>query len=486
MKKIFIIALFLLGMWARTINYKERFYYGHDNDLASWIVKDIIFDHHQRLIGQLTSSPGIYIGSLFYYLIIPGYWISQWDPVGSLSFSWAVGAISLFSIYYCLAKVHGKKVGLIALSIYALSFSIVSTEREVVPTTPVFLWSIWFYYASQLWFKGKAKGFYIGAFLLGLVWHIHLVLGIVGIILVVGLAYAKNWKKYDALFKGLLVGGISLSPFIVFELHHRFIQIRALLFSFEGKERVSRTFVEKFLHVLSYEAKNINEIVWSRPDYINIFVLPAILVSLFLLICIKKQINKQTQIITFMWIVLFTGFFIFHPINLSEYYLNSLNILWITGASLVGVWVWKSGLVGKILLIGALVLFGYHNIDRSLNTNINKSGYVERKEIIEEIFNDAQKRDIPCISLSYMTDPGYELGYRYLVWRQGLKTAKISEHVPVYTIVFPHPRANKLDKTFGALGLIYPEYSKYNQKDIIKHCSNEDENITGSMFGFTK
>ena len=111
--------------------------YTHDNDLAGWIVKDIVVDRHLRLIGQLTSSPGIFIGPLFYYLQIPFYLVTGMDPIGGAWLSVIVGLLGVASMWYV--------GGFIPAFIYATSFLIFNTEREVSPTTPVYLWSIWFF-----------------------------------------------------------------------------------------------------------------------------------------------------------------------------------------------------------------------------------------------------------------------------------------------------------------------------------------------------
>ena len=54
---LLIIAL-LLGMVTRGYQLRERFMYGHDNDLASWIVKDIVVDRHPRMEGLYCCRSG--------------------------------------------------------------------------------------------------------------------------------------------------------------------------------------------------------------------------------------------------------------------------------------------------------------------------------------------------------------------------------------------------------------------------------------------
>jgi hypothetical protein len=88
--------------------------------------------------------------------------------------------------------------------------------------------------------------------------------------------------------------------------------------------------------------------------------------------------------------------------------------------------------------------------------------------------------------VSYITDTGYNLGYRYLFYLANLHVNPPSRMSPVYSIVFPQSRVNKLDKSFGAIGLIYPDYKRYNEKDVAKSCTGDDPNLTSDMFGFTK
>lgn len=52
----------------RLYNFEKSFSFAHDADLYSWIAKDIN-NGHQRLVGQLTSVPGVFIGSFYYYLM---------------------------------------------------------------------------------------------------------------------------------------------------------------------------------------------------------------------------------------------------------------------------------------------------------------------------------------------------------------------------------------------------------------------------------
>lgn len=70
--KILLIIL-LLALFLRVYRLEDLLTYSHDQDLAGWFVRDVWENKHLRLIGQETSTAGIFIGALFYYMLIPFY-----------------------------------------------------------------------------------------------------------------------------------------------------------------------------------------------------------------------------------------------------------------------------------------------------------------------------------------------------------------------------------------------------------------------------
>src|SRR3989344_7799378 len=136
-------AILLVSLFFRTYQIVERYRYGHDAELFSWIVKDIVVNHHPRLIGQLTSAPGIFIGPLFYYMLVPFFLLSKMDPIGVTILGIIVGILTILSYYFVLSKLFNKTAGLIAGFLHAFLLSIVGFDRWIVPTLPTKLWAIW-------------------------------------------------------------------------------------------------------------------------------------------------------------------------------------------------------------------------------------------------------------------------------------------------------------------------------------------------------
>src|SRR5687767_6912572 len=113
-----LFLILLAGLFFRAFNAIPFFMYGHDQDLAGWIIKDVLVNHHIRLIGQETSSQGIFIGPLYYYLQIPFYLLTNMDPKGALLLSILLGVATIFSFYYVFKNIFSKVTGYIAAIIY--------------------------------------------------------------------------------------------------------------------------------------------------------------------------------------------------------------------------------------------------------------------------------------------------------------------------------------------------------------------------------
>lgn len=486
--KLILLSILVLAFFLRAYNFKSFYIFAHDQDIASWIIKDILVNHHFRLIGQETSSQGVFIGSLFYYLQIPFYLISKMNPLGSVFLPIILGVFATYSVYFVFSKIANVKVGLIGSFIYAVSALIVFTDREVAPTMPVMLWSIWYLYSLFLIYKNQQlKGFVLWAFLIGLVWQLNLALIILSPLVLIPLFYIRDKINLRLLIVGIILLFITSSPFIIFEYRHNFSQTKAIYLSLTTKKdyvQYTSTGLAKLDRVMQLVNKNTMSI-FSK----NIFIKPSLvfllLISLLIYFIKSKEINNFLGIVFVLWLGLYIVFFSVNSLNVSEYYFNGMNIVWIFIAS-TGLTVLLDNKYKKNIFYILVSIFLISNISYVIKYNSDKKGYVEKMSLVRAIKEDSKKNNYPCISISYITNPGYNMGYRYLFWLENLHVNNPISMSPVYTIVFPHSLVNSIDKSFGSLGLIYPDYKRYNEKGIEESCKGENSNLTDPMFGYTE
>lgn len=484
-KNRYILLILVLGVFFRFYHAKDFFLYSHDQDLAGWMIRDILGGHF-RLIGQETSSPGVFIGPLFYYSLIPFYLIYNMDPFGGVIWVTLIGLATIYSYYFVFSKIRDRKTGLVAAFIYAGSFATALTDREVVPTTPVMLWSIWFFYTVYLLYKGKQKtGFLLLGILAGLIWNFNL--GLILTIPVALIAFLVSRKRIEifSLVRGVAVGLVLSVPLILFEVRHNFQQTKAVLGSLAGGGSEFHGGLAKLDWVFNLASKNVNRLFGTEVIHLEPHAAFYLMAMVLLFLIYKKVIKKSFGVLLIIWIASVVAFFSLNSIVISEYYLNSMNVVWIA------VFVFfASYLLSKERLFrwGSLLLafFLFINWYELGTYQVNASGYIERKAIVSFIKSDAAKHGYPCISISYITKPGYELGYRYLFFREDMHVNNPNSGSPPYTIVFPLSLVDRVDKSFGALGLVYPDYARYNKKSVEDSCQGGNSNLTDPLFGYTE
>ncbi|MCH7640945.1 glycosyltransferase family 39 protein [Patescibacteria group bacterium] len=480
-----LLGILILGLFLRIYKPGQLFLYGHDNDLAGWIVKDVVANKHLRLIGQETSTIGIYIGPLYYYALIPFYLLFGMDPIGGVALVAVLGLFSIWSFYYVFSKIFGLKAGLVASFLYAVSFYTVFNDREVVPTMPVLAWSVWYFYAINLLLKGKQSLAYpILGLLIGLIWNLNVALILLTPLILVAQWLSKKKLKLRPIATGAIALFITSLPLIAFELRHGFSQARALHVALTTESRAIIYGLEKLRRVVLLSSKNVSGFIWGDLTGISYGNVSLVLLLILAFLLFRKFLSRNQGIIMFLWLFIYVVFFSSYGIILSEYYLNGMMVIWI---AIVGLGILylltKSNL--KKWGIFALVIFAVINLFRFFSLNINKSGYLERKAIVADIKRDATERNFPCIAISYITNPGYDLGYRYLFYLEDMHVNRPDSGSPVYTIVFPLKPIFEVDKTFGALGIIYPDYEIYSPQEVKDSCAGENSNLTDSMFGYS-
>lgn len=480
-----LIAILVLGFLLRVYGAIESLDYAHDQDLAGWIIKDIVVNKHFRLIGQETSTQGIFIGPFYYYLLIPFYLLFNMDPVGVVVLATLLGLFNIWSFYFVFSRVHSKKVGLIAAFFYAVSYFTISIDRGVLPITPVIVWTVWFYYAINLVLKGNQKtSFLVLGILVGLIWNFHAALALLIPLIPLSLYLAKKKVDWKALKRGILALFITSLPLIIFELRHNFSQARALYNSFSINQGLSLGGLEKLQGVIQPTSQNITTLLFRPPQ--NFFwLVPLLLIAVFVFLVSKKIIFRSQAIIMALWPMIFVAFFTIYSKNIVEYYLYGMMVMWIA-VLVVGIGYLLSRKNLRKWGVVLLILFGIVNFSRFLKMEKNLNGYIQRKALVSFIKEDALKQGYPCISVSHISFPGYDLGYRYLFWLENMHVNAPRSKSPVYTVVFPSSKVGRVDETFGSIGLVLPDYDRYSPEAVLESCSGENSNLTDSMFGYTE
>ncbi len=484
---LILLVILLVAIFFRTFQIVERFEFAHDGDLYSWIVKDIVVDYHPRLIGQLTTANGIFIGPLFYYILAPFFILTNMDPVGALIPITLLGMLTVFSYYWVFARLFNQTTGLLGAFVQAVLISPVIFDRAVVPSTPTTIWSVWYFYVVLNLVRGNFKVLPILAVLIALIWHIHIALApaLLAVTLAIILSKRLPSAKQMGIFAGLTL--ILSLPLLVFEFRHHFSQtfsfIKNLGLDYGGGVgweklnlilvKVGRNITRLFLY-----PQAINESSWRA--WLFIILLPLIPIVR------SKILAPKEAIVLLIWIASVFGFYTFSSTVLSEYYFTNIEVIFMAIVSILLYFIFKSSNFGKIVVLGLLSVVLVKNLYFLITQDIYKKGYLERKSVAAFITKDAEEKGLPCVAVSYITPPGEDVGFRYFFYLNKLHVNQPKSGSPVYTIVFPTELApDDIKARYGQIGVILPK-DIYSKDQIKVSCSGQNANLTDPLFGYTE
>lgn len=483
---LLLIIILLLSIFFRTYAIIERYNYAHDAELFSWIVKDIVVNHHPRLIGQLTSAPGIFIGPLFYYLLVPFFLMFKMDPIGALVPITIIGVLTTLSYFLVFSSLFNKNSGLIAAFLHAILLTWVGFDRTVVPSTLTNIWIVWYVYTIIQIARRRFFVLPILGILIGLIWHIHIALLPTLLAIPVALWVSQKLPKIRQILFFTLGLIVTSLPLFIFEFKHHFIQTKSFIENFTINHGGSTGFTKLF-YVLGIVNKNINALFlspYSLPDITKpIFVILILSLSLLL---IKKKLLTQKETLPMLAMLLgIIGFFTLSSSLVSEYYLYSIEIIFV-GLVALSLSLLIQNRIGRIFTVTLLGILLINNGYHFLNDYIYKKGYLERKGVVEFITTDASQKGFPCIGISYITAPGENTGFRYFFYLKNQHLIHPSINIPVYNIVIPDELSlSEVKKKFGHIGVIPPTQIP-NEQTIAKNCQGPNTNLTDPLLGYVE
>ena len=161
---IFILAYFLRVMFLS----KNSLTFGYDQARDA-VISQQILKGDIKIQGPPASTPGLYHGALYYYVLAPGYLLGHGSPIVAAYWMAFLNALTVF-VVFCLGYFLTKKVGVGVLASLLFAISFESTQYATwlsnptlgVLTVPLMYLGLW------LWINKKDKlGPILGALGLG-------------------------------------------------------------------------------------------------------------------------------------------------------------------------------------------------------------------------------------------------------------------------------------------------------------------------------
>lgn len=346
--KIALIGIILLGLFLRVYKIKDYIVFLGDEGRDVLVVYNILHGD-LTLLGPTSSVGGFFLGPIYYYLMTPFLFLSNYDPVGPAIMVVLFGLATIYLIYKLGREFFGREAGLIAALLYAVSPIVVIYSRSswnpnVFPFFTIS--SLYFLYKAVL--KNKFWLFVASGILMGINLQIHYLSTFVGAIMFfyvlisdfrLKTSYLRNLiKRYLAMALGFLIG---FSPFLAFEIRHQFANTNNILeFIFNSPEtgaannvfqNIQHVFIRLFGGLpLSFPTSN--NFFQFNPSTVQVWLVCSAFLGLvatifFVVVLIKEKDQKeqlQKYLLILVWGLFGVGLFGFYNKPIYDYYLGFL------------------------------------------------------------------------------------------------------------------------------------------------------------------
>jgi len=304
--------------------------------------------------------------------------------------------------------------------------------------------------------KGKTKSFYVFGILLGLIWHIHIALIPLVALIPLSIYLSKVKVPIRQVIFSVFWFLVLMSPFFLFEIRHQFSQSFAFIDTvMEGSGVVDR--FQRFIRALDSLTVGLTRSIIYKIS-LNLKILLMLFIFIFSYLMKKtKLLTVNQKIIIVTWPLLLFVVQFFSSNEISDHYFNGAAII---GILILALFIAEFKLFGRIpvilfvtimLLTNLLFLFSY-KID---------NGYFYKKELVEFIKKDYELRQYPCVGISYIADFGTGVGFRFLLWKNQIRTISPNINIPVYDIII-QDKVDHIEHRFGGFGLNKPRLETYD------------------------
>jgi len=151
-----LFFIFVLAFLLRVLYLPQNalsFYYDQARD--AFIVKQIL-SGDLKILGPPSSTPGLFHGVLYYYILAPAYWLGAGNPTIVAYWTAFLNSATVFIIYYFAYLLTKKRaVGLLSAFLFAISFE-ASQYATWLSNPTLAVWSVpLIYLGLWMWLKEK-------------------------------------------------------------------------------------------------------------------------------------------------------------------------------------------------------------------------------------------------------------------------------------------------------------------------------------------
>lgn len=413
--------------------------------------KELVINGNIPLVGIPSSRPWLHQGPFWTYILALFLWLFDFDPVSGAYATMALGALTVFILYFVSSMLFSSRVGLVASLIYATSPLVTFYNRMPYHTSPIPLFVLLFIFSLYRWVQGRAIFFPFTIFFLVVLYNFEIatvVLSFVFLtILFYGLSKERIWAKKiftkRIIFLSVALFFIPMFPMILHDVGQGFPQTAKFFIwifyravSFFGYNQEHAPSIGRFLEMFNFFAAGYKKLIFPANDFIFfailLFTLGWILYNIYVLL-IKRQRNISYFLIFSVFVTSFT--FIFLNQTPSDAYLPILFPLIILVIALLFDYFLRIKNTFRYVVISCLFFIVIGNMHFLLRNNFLAGPLTLKKRVNEsmEIIKLVKGQDYNLVGRGEGSQfSSFTMNYQYLTWWLGHPPSKDEKKIRIY------------------------------------------------------
>jgi hypothetical protein len=445
---IILSFIVFVGLAVRIYRLPEIAVFGPDQEFAAEFARSVLQVYPMQLIGQGLSFQGLFMGPLYFYYLVPFFALSRLHPIGGYIGSIMLGLVTILCYFYVIKKIFGTRAALIATSLRALLFVYIQADLLMTPAFSGDLVALLTWYGFYHYWRGHTRYLLLLGFLFGLYTSFHPILFPFYVVFVVLVILKRKLPSVKLAFLSLLLFLAPISPLLLFEYWHDFLEVKLLL-AMGSNTRVSPEIQQTlmtYIGVLYDLPRMLFGPGLARHTQLLFWI--SFITAVFIFFKRKKDFGEKSfHLITMAIIpVVFVLWYTFLPKPAPPYYfLGIQTVFFIYFVAVLDTLLSGVRGVGVVFIVLTLIVFSNSLVLYNSWHSLWQAGLFHKEAIVKEI---ARREPTNQMHIFFDTEMGQAFGFDYLL-RYYQVEPRGDATDPTYTIVLLRPPGLRRNRYMG-------------------------------------
>ncbi len=438
-ESLIIVAILGLAIILRFYRINEYMTFLGDEGRDVIVIKKILTMGDFPLLGPPTSVGNMYLGPLYYYMMVVAMAIFWLNPVAAAGMVAIIGVASVGLIYYLAREWFGWWPAVIASVLYAISPVNIIYSRSSWNPNPAPFFGLLAMLGMYKWHRSRDARWFIltgGAVAFAVQMHyLALILvGVFGVLWVyeLGLSWRKKLETrhfWLGTIGGVLMFLILMSPLAIFDFRHDFMNYRAVSTFFLGDRAttVNLNIFNTLGRILPiYKDNLIGRYLSGDNPFLSWFLSLLVILPLGWVVFAKLKLAKKLSwplLALGVWLVVGVMGLSLYKQTVYDHYLGFLNpvpflLMGAFSALLLNLkGKWRKLAFGVVVMVGVIVAFQKSPLLTAPNNQLART-----QAVAKYVINLSENRPF---NFALIAEHNYDSAYQFYLDQYGHKPEQL-------------------------------------------------------------